>query len=82
MDWRFFAGGLTMMGTGIIIAIIFGEYLTSGPLEDLNQNRGVAQFGGIISGIGFLLMLASFGFNRRRRGKSYKDTLTKPEEPS
>lgn len=81
MDWRFFAGGGAMMATGIIMAIIFGAYLTSGPLEELNQNRAIAQFGGIIGGIGFLLLLVSFGFSRRKRGSSAKG-MPKTNEPS
>ena len=82
MDWRFLAGGGAILSTGIIIAAIFGALVTSGPLEELNQNRGIAQFGGLISGIGFILMLVSFGFNRRRKTKPGKGMPTKPDEPS
>jgi hypothetical protein len=82
MDWRFFAGGAAMMATGIIIAVIFGAYLTSGPLEEFNRNRAIAQFGGIIGGIGFLILLVSFGFSRRKRGTSGKGLPAKPDEPS
>ena len=82
MDWRFFAGGVALIAAGITIAVIFGAYMTSGPLEELNQNRGIAQFGGIIAGIGFLILLASFGFSRRRRGTSGRDIRKKPDEPS
>lgn len=79
MDWRFFAGGGAMMATGIITAIIFGAYITSGTLEELNQYHALVQLGGIIGSIGFLLLLVSFGLNRRRSSASGKDMLTKTD---
>lgn len=82
MDLRFLAGGAVLIAAGVSIAVIFGAYMTSGPLEELNQNRGIAQFGGIIAGIGFLILLASFGFSRRRRGSYGRDMRKKPDEPS
>jgi hypothetical protein len=82
MDWRFFGGGVAIMATGIIISIIFGAYLTTGPLEDLNRNRSIAQLGGIIGGIGFLILLVSFGFSRRKKGASGKGVPVKPDESS
>lgn len=82
MDWRFFAGGAAMMATGIAIALIFGVYLASGPLEQFNQNRAIAQFGGIIGGIGFLLLLVSFGFSRKKKGSPDKGAPAKTDKPS
>ena len=82
MDLRFFAGGATLIAAGITVAVIFGAYITSGPLEELNQNRAIAQLGGIIAGIGFLILLASFGFSRKRRGSSGRDMRKKPDGPS
>ncbi len=68
------------MTTGIITTIIFGAYITSGTLEELNHNRALVQFGGIISGIGFLLLLVSFGLYRRRSSASRKGMLTKTDD--
>ena len=82
MDLRFFAGGAALIAAGITVAVIFGAYMTSGPLEELNQNRAIAQLGGIIAGIGFLILLASFGFSRKRRGSSGRDMRKKPNGPS
>ncbi len=82
MDWRFFGGGVALMATGISISLIFGAYVTTGPLEDLNRNSSIAQVGGITAGIGFLLMLVSFGFSRRKKGSSGKSIPTKPDAPS
>lgn len=82
MEWRFFAGGAALIAAGIAIAVIFGAYMTSGPLGELNQNRAIAQFGGIIAGIGFLILLASFGLSRRKKGSYGKDMRKKPDKPS
>ena len=81
MDLRFFAGGAALIAAGITVAVIFGAYMTSGPLEELNQNRAIAQLGGIIAGIGFLILLASFGFSRKIRGSSGRDMRKKPDGP-
>lgn len=81
MDWRFFAGGAAMIAVGIAIGLIFGVYLASGPLEQFNQNRAIAQFGAIIGGIGFLLLLVSFGFSRKKKGSSDK-SMTATDKPS
>lgn len=78
MDWRFFASGAVLIATGIAIAVIFGAFLASGPIEQFNQNRAIAQFGAIVGGIGFLLLLVSFGFSRRKKGSSGKDVPAKP----
>jgi len=67
MDWRFFASGIALIASGVTTAILFNAYVASGPLEEINQNRTIAQFGGIMGGIGILLLLVSFGFSRRKR---------------
>ncbi|MEM2761060.1 MAG: hypothetical protein QXU32_13305 [Nitrososphaerales archaeon] len=80
MDWRFFVSGVGMMATGIVVAVVFGALLTSGPLDEFNQNRAIAQIGGIIIGIGFLITLVSFGFSRRKKGGVGKDMPAKTDD--
>ena len=80
MHWLFLICGCTILITGIVITIAFETQVKLGPLEELNQNLAIAQFGGIISGVGFILMLASFGLKRRRKSKPGKDMSTKPDE--
>lgn len=82
MDWRFFGGGAAMMAVGIVTALLFGMFSQTGPLEDIERNRGIAQMGGIVGAIGFLLLLVSFGFSRRKKsGGPGKGLSTKPDEP-
>jgi heme/copper-type cytochrome/quinol oxidase subunit 1 len=36
-------------------------------VQEFAQNRMIAQIGGIVAGLGVLLLLVSFGLQRRRR---------------
>jgi hypothetical protein len=82
MDWRFFGSGIALIAAGIAIAIIFGALLTTGPIEEFNQNRGIAQLGGLVGAIGILLLLVSFGLSRRKKDAAGKAKPSGPDEPS
>lgn len=67
MDWRFLVAGIAMIITGSVISIVYGSILLTGPLEEFNPSRGIAQIGGIIAAMGVLLSLVSFGLRRKKR---------------
>jgi len=82
MDWRFLAAGITMIITGSVVSIIYGNILLTGPLEEFNPSRGFVQIGGIIGGIGFILTLVSFGLRRKKRQPDEGAVSQKRDESS
>lgn len=76
VDKRILAGGLAMIIIGIILAITIGESPTgqSGMTEeeiiDLmvaeDENQAYQMLSGILVGIGFLLVMISFGARRKK----------------
>ncbi|MCE2505071.1 MAG: hypothetical protein J4F36_01070 [Nitrosopumilaceae archaeon] len=88
IDKRIFAGGLAMIIAGVIIGLTIGEPPTghSGMTEeeiiDLmvaeDENQAFQLLYGLLIGVGFLLVLISFGA-RRKKG-SAKKTEKKPAE--
>ncbi len=90
VDKRILAGGLAMIIAGMIVAAATGEAPTgqSGMTEeeiiDLmvaeDENQAYQMLSGILVGIGFLLVLISFGARRRRRKGSVKKEEEKPAE--
>ena len=89
LDKKIFSGGIVMIAIGIGIAIATGESPTghSGMTEeeiiDLmvkeDENQALQMAYGVLMGVGFLLVLISFGARRKRRG-SPKKTEKKPAE--
>ncbi len=67
MDWRFTTIGAVMIGIGITISLIFLNIASDVEVQEFAQNRMIAQIGGIVAGLGVLLLLVSFGLQRRRR---------------
>lgn len=88
VDKRILVGGLAMIIAGMIVAVTSGESPTgqSGMSEeeiiDLliaeDQNQAYQMLSGILVGIGFLLVLISFG--ARRKKDSAKRKEKKPAE--
>ena len=86
VDKRILAGGLAMIIAGMIVAVTSGEPPTgqSGMTEeeiiDLlvaeDKNQAYQMLSGILVGIGFLLVLISFGARRR------KDNVKRKEKKS
>lgn len=66
MDLRFTLIGSILIGIGIVISLTYINISNTGPIEGFLQARMVAQLGGIISGLGVLILLVSFGLYRRR----------------
>ncbi|MEK0318960.1 MAG: hypothetical protein QQN43_05220 [Nitrosopumilus sp.] len=90
VDKKILSGGLVMIIVGIILSlylssvIILGESgMTEEETLDLlirqQENQDMNNLSGILMGIGFLLVLISFGARRKRKG-GVKKVEKKPAE--
>ena len=84
VDKKILAGGIAMLIVGIIIMInlnatipIGKSGMTEEEIIDLmtkqQENKDMATLAGILIGIGFMLILVSFGARRRRKGSPEKE---------
>ena len=88
IDKKIFGGGIAMIIVGVIIGVSIGEAptgyagMTEEEIIDLmvaeDENQALQLLYGLLIGVGFLLVLISFGA-RRRKG-SAKRTEKKPAE--
>ena len=88
VDKKILSGGLVMMSIGIILTITFAEQpsgqsgMTDEEIIDLmiaeDENQAYQLLSGILIGIGFLLVLISFG--ARKKKDSVKRIEKKPTE--
>lgn len=88
LDKRIFAGGIVMIVVGMAIAVTMNESPLgeSGMTEEEiiglmiaeDENQAYQMLSGILVGVGFLLVLISFG--ARRKKSSTKKTEKKPAE--
>ena len=82
VDKRILAGGLALIIAGFVVAITNGESpaghagMTEEEIIDLmiaeDNNQAYQMLSGILVGVGFLLVLISFGA-RRRKGSAKKE---------
>ena len=82
VDKKILGGGLTMIAVGFAFAIIAGESpagetgMTDEEIIDLmiaeDENQAYQMVSGILVGIGFLLVLISFGA-RRKKGSAKRE---------
>ena len=79
VDKKILSGGLAMVVVGITISLYLNSVVpigTSGMSEEetldlltkQQENQDVSALAGILIGIGFLLVLISFGARRKRKG--------------
>ena len=84
IDKKIFVGGITMLVVGIIIVIninattpVGQSGMTDEEVIDLmtkqQENKDMNNLAGILIGIGFLLILISFGAKRRRKDSPKKE---------
>ena len=89
VDKKILGGGLAMLGVGIIILVIINSSIPAGQpgmteeeIIDLitkeQENKDMNTLASILTGLGFLLVLISFGA-RRKNKESAKKTEKKPE---
>lgn len=83
VDKKILFGGIAILTTGIIISLYLGSIApvgTSGMTEDetlellikQQENQDMNTLAGILIGVGFLLILVSFGARRKRKSKVQK----------
>lgn len=88
VDKRILAGGGALLVAGLVISAILGDTMPTGQpnmtdeevLELMmmqQQNDDMGLLAGMLVGVGFLLILVSFGARRRRRGGT-KTEVKKP----
>ena len=84
VDKKILAGGITMVIVGTIIMInlnaampVGQSGMTEEEIIDLmtkqQENQDMTTFAGILIGIGFMLILISFGARRKRKGSLEKE---------
>jgi len=89
IDKKILAGGIILLAVGFILTTIFSEMTPIGQagmtddeiaefLLNERENQDYTTLAGIIIGIGFLLVLISFGARRKKKGGA-KRTEKKPE---
>ncbi len=90
VDKKILSGGSVMIIVGIILSLYLSSVIsigTSGMTEEetldlltrQQENQGMNNLSGILMGIGFLLVLISFGARRKRKG-GVKKVEKKPAE--
>ncbi len=83
VDRRILSGGLAMVVVGITLSLYLNSTIpvgTSGMTEEetfdllirQQENQDMNNLSGILMGIGFLLVLISFGARRKRKGGAKK----------
>ena len=88
VDMRLLAGGGSMLVVGMALTGVLGATTPVGEsgmteeqiidlMEQQQQNEDMRLLAGMLAGVGFLLVLISFGVRRRRRGGATK-TMKKP----
>ena len=85
VDRKIMLGGISMLAAGIALLAILNSTMPAGvpgmtdeEAFDLivaqQENRDMSTLAGILAGVGFLLVLISFGARRRRSGGIKKET--------
>lgn len=88
VDKRILAGGGALLVAGMVISAILGDTMPTGQpnmtdeevlelMIQQQQNDDMGLLAGMLVGVGFLLILVSFGARRRRRGGT-KTEVKKP----
>jgi len=91
VDKKILAGGILMVSVGLVLlynfsstAPIGGADMTQAQIDDLltkqQENRNYSNLAGMISGVGFLLVLISFGARRKRGGAKAIEKDQKPKD--
>jgi hypothetical protein len=84
IDKKILAAGITMVIVGIILVVNLNEMMPVGQsgmseeeiidlLTKQQENQDMTTFAGILIGVGFLLILISFGARRKKKGSPEKE---------
>ncbi len=85
IDKKIMAGGAAMLAVGIALLSVLSYTMpvgTAGMTDDAaldliaaqQANRDMSTLAGILAGVGFLLVLVSFGARKKRSGGAKKET--------
>lgn len=91
VDKRILAGGISMVSVGLVIIFylnssipIWHEGMTQIQEDELltkqQENRNYSNLAGMVAGVGFLLVLISFGARRKRGGAKPVEKDEKPKD--
>ena len=91
VDKKILSGGILMMSVGLVLlfnlnssAPIGRADMTQAQIDDLltkqQENKNYSNLAGMIAGIGFLLVLISFGARRKRGGAKAIEKDQKPKD--
>ncbi len=84
IDKKILAAGIAMVIVGIILVVNLNEMMPVGQsgmseeeiidlLTKQQENQDMTTFAGILIGVGFLLILISFGARRKKKGSPEKE---------
>lgn len=84
IDKKIFTGGIVMLAVGIVIIINLNATMPAGQsgmteeevidlMTKQQENKDMNTLAGILIGVGFMLILISFGARRKRKGSPEKE---------
>lgn len=90
IDKKILAGGIALLSSGIVLLLYLGSIVPVGTIDmteeqieallvEERQNREYSILATMLTGVGFLLTLISFGARRKRKGGAAKTLEKKPE---
>lgn len=91
VDRKILSGGVSMVSVGLIIMFylnsstpIWQEGMTQAQTDDLlikqQENKNYSNLAGMVAGVGFLLVLISFGARRKKGGAKPIEKDEKPKD--
>lgn len=84
IDKKIFTGGIVMLAIGIVVMINLNASMPAGQsgmteeevidlMTKQQENKDMNTLAGILIGVGFMLILISFGARRKRKGSPEKE---------
>lgn len=84
VDKKILGGGLAMLAVGLVLLVVINSSVPAGQagmteeeIIDLmikeQENKDMNTLAGILTGVGFLLVLISFGARRKSKGSAKKE---------
>ena len=91
VDRKILAGGVSMVSVGLIIIFylnsstpIWQEGMTQAQTDEIlikqQENKNYSNLAGMVAGVGFLLVLISFGARRKKGGAKPIEKDEKPKD--
>jgi hypothetical protein len=91
VDKKILAGGMSMVSVGLVLLFYLNSTspigqadMTQAQIDDLltkqQENKNYSNLAGMISGVGFLLVLISFGARKRKGGAKAIEKDQKPKD--